>query len=563
LSLAVSVRGDYFMNIWNGWWVQKALFVLHESPYWTDYLQFPRGISLARHVLYPVNSLPQALLSAFLEPYSAINLVIFFHFAFSGFSMFLLARFLTRHRGAALLAGLVYSFCPYHYYYIAQLNVGALEFLPLAILCMLRVWRDGDRMAAAGVALCMGLLAASSSYYLVYAAVFGGILASAGRLWDPKVSLARGLGRLVAAGIPAVATVTVVAWPLLRSALLDAGDAAAPAFGGLQGYRSNDLLGYNWIGPPERLVVSWPCMLGYSTLLLIVAGFSTVRRQRLWLLVLGVFALSGLGTSLRVAGADTGIPLPYRLFEQLPLLSMLRKPDRCFAMVQLVVALLAGFAWRDVAGRIGAARWRTVALAAVVALVALETTGVPLTVYDYRVSPLLARLGRDASFESVVELPPFPGSSADGRYNLSQVHHGKKLPQGYTVNLALDVHHVRDGRELVRADAALRRGDAALLLALMRTRGVDGVILHKTIPDRRSPVLPARSVVWKPFFFSRQSLVWSRQTGERIDRPRNAAVVTRSRAALMRTLGPPVMEDGRIAVFRLPDASAAHPHREH
>ena len=207
-------------------------------------------------------------------------------------------------------------------------------------------------------------------------------------------------------------------------------------------------------------------MLGYSTLLLLVAGGRTVVRQRFWLLALGVFAVLGLGPVLAVAGRDTGLPLPYALLGELPILSMLRKPDRCMAVVQLCTAVLVAFAWRDVAGRLRPGWPRRAAWAGATALIAVETTGVPFSLYDYAPSPLVGALAGEPSIESVVELPAFAGSFYDGRTNLSQVHHGKKLPQGYTTSLALLPRHKRDG-------AALRQADRAPLPRRCRAAGRD------------------------------------------------------------------------------------------
>ena len=47
LDESFATHADYFSNIWNFWWVRKSLFELGTSPYWTDFLFFPDGISLA------------------------------------------------------------------------------------------------------------------------------------------------------------------------------------------------------------------------------------------------------------------------------------------------------------------------------------------------------------------------------------------------------------------------------------------------------------------------------------------------------------------------------------
>ncbi len=55
LGQATGTRGDYLDNLWNGWWLKHSLVQGH-SPFWTDYLYFPDGISLRRHTLSPLNA---------------------------------------------------------------------------------------------------------------------------------------------------------------------------------------------------------------------------------------------------------------------------------------------------------------------------------------------------------------------------------------------------------------------------------------------------------------------------------------------------------------------------
>ena len=45
LDQATGLRGDYFNNIWNAWWMRTSI-AEGSSPWWTDHLYYPEGISL-------------------------------------------------------------------------------------------------------------------------------------------------------------------------------------------------------------------------------------------------------------------------------------------------------------------------------------------------------------------------------------------------------------------------------------------------------------------------------------------------------------------------------------
>ena len=148
------------------------------------------------------------------------------------------------------------------------------EFLPLAILFLHRTWRDGGRHNAVGAVVCVTLQAASGSYLLVYAILFAlGILAF-GRHFGPAPT-APSIRRLLAVGAACGAAVAVVAWPLPSSAI-SAWPAGETVVSDVRRPRGNDLLGFNWMIEASP-IVSWPSVFGYSTLLLVAAGFLIVQ----------------------------------------------------------------------------------------------------------------------------------------------------------------------------------------------------------------------------------------------------------------------------------------------
>jgi len=284
-----SLRPDYFQNLWNLWWVRTALFEQDLSLYWTDYEHFPLGISLAKYTLSLVNSVPGALLSYAVGFHDAFRVIVLAHFIASGWIFFIFARYVTGATVGALVAGFLWSFTPYHFHYMPQVNLTTLEFLPLAALFMTKAYREGGLGNVLGVALSAGLLAASASYYTVYAALLGVVLLLGGRLWAPGTRWLTGAKRLACGGALGGVVVAAVAWPLLSAALLS---PEPPADGEEPTVEeraidpenlaegSNDLLGFRWVlGPPEKVIVSWPTMFGYTCLLLVAAGFRGVWRR--------------------------------------------------------------------------------------------------------------------------------------------------------------------------------------------------------------------------------------------------------------------------------------------
>ncbi|HXI29897.1 MAG TPA: hypothetical protein VNG89_15770 [Vicinamibacterales bacterium] len=108
------------------------------------------------------------------SPVLAFNAVLLFSFAASAFAMYLLARHLTGREGPAIVAGIVYAFVPYRFAHIPQIQLEAMEWMPLAFLCLhLFVERRRPRYAAALAAavVMQGLCCAYYAVFLVTALI--------------------------------------------------------------------------------------------------------------------------------------------------------------------------------------------------------------------------------------------------------------------------------------------------------------------------------------------------------------------------------------------------------
>jgi hypothetical protein len=549
---SISIRDDYFQNLWNAWWLGTALFDLGVSPWWTDHLFHPTGVSLAHHTLSPVNALLIHAGSWLVSPATAYNGVLWLHFWLAGWAAYELARDQTGSRSGAALAGIVYAYAPVHFFYMPQINVATFEFLPLAILFLHRTWRDGGRGNAVGAVVCVALQAASGSYLLVYAILFALLILAFGRHFGPAPT-APSRRRLLAVGALCGVAVAIIAWPLL-STTITARLAGEAVVGDVLRPRGNDLLGFNWMIETSP-IVSWPGVFGYSTLLLVAAGFRGLRHQKGWVGAAALFWVLSLGSELHVAGAQTGVPLPFAALTEVPVIGMLRMSNRFQIATQLALAVLCAAAWRDLAGRLRTPRHRVVAATATGAAIALELACVPLQMFQPECSGYYSTLAETHEVEALIELPVHVAPSfLDGRYNFCQTLHGKKIPQGYTTVLAVTPAHTRESRAWFRASRDAIAGNATALRERSQSQGIDRVVLNKRFPLRRPRSEEPPRVLWQPFFLLRHFLIGERQRGYVQDVPLPEPRLAEAIASLSNSFGEPVFEDNHVVVFATPDS---------
>jgi hypothetical protein len=107
------VDADVFL--WNFWWTKQAL-AAPQHPYWTEFLMYPSGASLAFHsfpIPYNLISLPiQAAIADVRGLLVSFNGIVTISSVASGLGAYFLALRITRSVPAAVIAGLVFSNAP-------------------------------------------------------------------------------------------------------------------------------------------------------------------------------------------------------------------------------------------------------------------------------------------------------------------------------------------------------------------------------------------------------------------------------------------------------------------
>jgi hypothetical protein len=158
--------GDNVLFVWNVWWTRYA--VEHGlNPLSTSLLLHPFGADLTLHTH---TLLPALAVSFVRNPVLAQNLLIFAHLFLNFVCAYALAMRETRHRGAAVVAGLVFGWSPYMSAHLpGHFNLIAAWVLPLAALVTL--WANDRPAVRRGLLLgaVLGGIAYVDYYYFIYA----------------------------------------------------------------------------------------------------------------------------------------------------------------------------------------------------------------------------------------------------------------------------------------------------------------------------------------------------------------------------------------------------------
>lgn len=386
------LTADRDQNLWNLWWTKESL--LHfNNPFHTELLYYPFGTDLYYHTLaLPlclIGLIPQVLFGL---P-AAYNTVLLVGFVLSGYGMFRLIlyvlgsgaveqgdtgeagpwRFDARYIGA-FLGGVVFAFTPYTLDALkGQPEVLSLQWMPLfAEMWMRATVGDGRWTPIVGdkgrwkfgllAGVFLALAAYSSLYYAVYLVVFAVALV----LYRLVIGLRYRSPWLVAKDMAgpallAVGVALLLTLPLAVGLARDHNDPrlAVEADAQHRLTHSADLLSF--IAPPHDhlLFGTWedspgvnePALhdylgLGYVALALALLGaFVTWRRPstRFWTGLMALSLVLAMGPVLQVGRNNTGIGLPFAMFQALPGMDAIAKPERFVVLARMCMGVLAGW----------------------------------------------------------------------------------------------------------------------------------------------------------------------------------------------------------------------------
>jgi len=369
------------------------------------------------------------------HPIVVYNLVFLSGFALSGAGVALLVRRLTGNVGAALVAGLVFAFAPYRIDHYAHLQLQQTQFIPLALWAFHRLMDRGRVRDGALVGACVAAQMLSCMYYGVFlvlymAVVCGVMLIAAGSLPRQRlIALAAAALVVVAAMIPAGRAYLAARAVVGERGRQEVADGSARLRNYLAPPEVNAVYGvvFNRFTDPERRLFP-----GFAAIALAIVGLwpglrHDGRRARL------AYAL-GLLLAFDVSLGFNGFV--YRaLYDYFLPFRALRIPARMGIMVSFSLAVLGGYGAARLAARARTPRARHAVLAAIGALILIESASKPLPLWrpPDGPPPAYAAIERDRGDSPTAVLFEFPtGHMEDPEYLYYSVFHWQSLVNGYS-----------------------------------------------------------------------------------------------------------------------------------
>lgn len=409
------------------WWFKKAINSF-KNPFFTDFIFLPKGTSLVFLSTTFSNFLLTLPISILLGVNSAVNAAYLLALILSGYTTFLLAFELTANKKAAVIAGLIFAFNPFH---IAQgrghLHVSTLQWIPLFLLFYKRAVDECSNRWAIWAGAVFGLIILTDqiqtiSTSIVVAISIPFILFSGNRKEkgnELKHKWKRFLYPFMTIALTSMIVSGYYLFETIKEIIIHPGvTKIGPMDHGGANTFSGDLLGY--FLPINHLVFGrlLPVLhgenilfFGYIPLTLAVIGVVMFRRNRavgyISLITLIFWALS-LGTYLHINGQwewdGRSYPLPFLYLTNLPLIGDIRTPSRFHMITILGISILAAFGSANLMERWGHIKTK-VLFAAMAGVILFEYLPNPQNVDAIPTPAIYKEMAKDKEPYTVLYIP--------------------------------------------------------------------------------------------------------------------------------------------------------------
>lgn len=511
---------DGYQNVWNIWWVDQAVRVHGQLPWWTGMLHHPTGTTLVGHTLNPFNGLVGIVLLEFLTMVETYNALVTFSFVMGGVTTFWLCEYIVGSYAGSLIGGAVFTFSSFHFMHAdSHLQIVALEWIPLFVLLWIRFCERPTMIGGIGASMALLLVILCDLYYFSYC-VFTGVLFAAwmarqrrdlwflcrADTWRPFVLFlvpsALTSGAIIATLVHQNATDPLLGTHSPRALAMD---LLAPFVWGYF-WRFRDLAEPLW-RPLSPYVTQSSVYVGLSVIGL--AAYAWRQRARVpiphlgfWCLMAGFFFVMALGPNLHIAGTEISIGrrwtimghkdvnllvMPYGILWLLfPPWRLAGVPFLLMVMVQLVAAVMAAAGVRALLA--SGSRWRYGILGCWLALFAVDFLPYPMATSRPRAPGYVTELARLPD-GAVLDL-----ASDAARTLWYQSIHQKPIAFGYISRLPSSVDRSDQALAGVIAEGAWERvaRDYHFRYIVWReraaelmVRGLNGIALAAIDPARR------------------------------------------------------------------------------
>ena len=473
--------GDIWQNYWNFWWWKQCL-LQGFNPLHSPLLFFPNGADLVFHTHSPFNQILAMPVNLLFGEAAAYNFCILFALTLTGFGTYLLVRELTGSAEAGVLAGIVFAYFPQTIEQtLEHLNLFSLQFIPLALYCLLRWSRSLRFIDALAFGACFGLNALCSWHLgLKLAIVVTPWMAWLA--WHHRQRWREFLGGTGAAALLAVLLVLPLLVPILT--LIADGNGYFLKQAVPRGIDPTYLLTPSYANPLLGQLVTerylnrayqssgFVCYLGFIPAALAASALVRARRKAWpWLVLFTVGVVLALGADFLWNGTwHRDVTLPFAALREIPFLQNLRVANRFMILAGLGLAVLAGYGWQSLRGK---PSW---AFPLIAVLILVEFSWLPFPLRKVEFSPLLQDVASRPG--AVLDFPFHQRSRAVGNM-ANQTVHGQPIGDGYLSSYPPAIDEALQGVPALSRLANLPEADAVVDVDALRKLGFRTIVVHK------------------------------------------------------------------------------------
>ncbi|UCG23605.1 MAG: glycosyltransferase family 39 protein [Chloroflexota bacterium] len=446
---------DTFVKLWDSWWLVNRAFAGEPLLHTSD-LFYPQGVDLSFHSISWTVALGSWPISALVGQIAAYNVTILIAVFTTGYAAYLLIRPMVKHRAAAWLGGLVYTFAPYHIAHsTAHPDLVHLAAVPLALLSLTHAITRKKQSAALWAGIVVGISAFTSLYIMVFTLftlllIMPWLLLEKGRWRDRQL-----WSVILIFGVTSVFVLVIRLVPIFRNpdALTSSIDAKYTA-----AKDQTDLAAFvipSRFNPYFRPVVKeiasrfrmnhkWPAYLGLIPLLLTAVAVTWRQRRRQvlpWFIAGVVFVLLSLGPILRFNGqVYESIPMPAGALTWFPPVRAVGRPDFFVLGILLPLAVCAAYGLDRVLIALGEHRLAKFFLAvALTALLLFEFWNGPFPVGPAAVNPFFHQVAAEEGEFALIQLPM--GRQLSKPYVYQQTVHQRPIVEGLIARTPSEAYH--------------------------------------------------------------------------------------------------------------------------
>jgi len=451
---------DAFFYLWDLWWFKKALLSF-TNPYFTTYLFYPDGISLAYSTITPFNGIISIPLQFLFRVSVVYNILWLCTFIIAGFGTYLLVLYLTKNYYAAFVAGLIFAFSPYHFAHaLGHLSLMTIQWIPFFVLFFYKSIKEEDDLRNPLLAgFFLVLIGLSDINYLFYSLAFGAIFLAFSFIYFRSSLISRkGFIRLSLFFVTSGIGILVAVYPLLREYFTV--QSPYQDFGPMEIYSADVLafftpsklhpvfgkifesLNSNFTGNTAESTV----FIGFTVCFLVVVALLKKRGPdiKFWALACGSFFILSLGPFLHfngifyltLWGIQYKIILP-GVIGGLPIISMAHVPARWDVMTMLSVSVIAGFGLDEILKKYQGCQWKKISINRFLSVIFIifimfEYLVIPYPMTNVKIPDYYEIFAQDHETYAIYEIPDSVSFLSSPVIMYYQTFHEKHILSGYT-----------------------------------------------------------------------------------------------------------------------------------